>query len=163
MSAVIPRARPGDDTMIVEKMKALSKQGGVWDELSDGFQRRAGNRSRVGLALCDYGIRPGHSCSPEPFSSLPLLFETWEGEMPKCSWWGRHRHMYREPRTHEPAGLSLPVPHNPVLGRFLHSCPSLAPPIPCYPGLLWGQPKWSGSDPKLLFGYTTMGPGGRPP
>lgn len=78
---------------MVEKMKVLFKQ--VWDEFSDAFQRRVGNRSRAGFALCDYGIRPRHSCSPELYS-LPLFLETWEGgekgRMPKCSSWDRHRH-----------------------------------------------------------------------
>lgn len=73
-----PSVWPGDDTRIAEEMKVLFEQGGVWDEFSDSFQKRVGNRSRVGFALCDYGMGPGHSHSPEP-SSLPLLFETWEG------------------------------------------------------------------------------------
>lgn len=55
--------------MIVERMKGFYKQGGVWGELSDGFQRSIGSRSRVGLALCDYGIRPGQSCSLGPILS----------------------------------------------------------------------------------------------
>lgn len=80
-AVIIPVAWPRDDTMIVEKMKVLFKQGGVWDEFSDGFQRRGGNRSRVGLALCDYGIRPGHSFPPRLYP-LPLLFETREGRCP---------------------------------------------------------------------------------
>lgn len=82
--------------IIVERMKALYKQRGVWDEFSDGFQRRVGNRSRVGLALCNYGVRPGQSCClTEPYS-LALSFESWgrddKGRVSKCSSWGRHRH-----------------------------------------------------------------------
>lgn len=125
-SFCIPSARPRDDVPLTERMKGLYKQGGVWDEFSAGFQSRVGNRSRVGLILCDYGIRPGHSCSPEPYS-LPLLFEAWEGDekrrVLKCSPWGRHRHT--EPKTCEPLGPCLPMCPNPVLKHFLHSCPSL--------------------------------------
>lgn len=98
-----PSVWPRDDTRIVEKMKVLFEQGGVWDEFSDSFQKRVGNRSRVGFALYDYGIRPGHSRSPEP-SSLPLLFETWEGDekgrVPKRSSWGRHGHRHTENQRH---------------------------------------------------------------
>jgi len=51
--------------MTVERMKALCEQKGVWDEFSDGFQRRERNRPRVGLALRDHGVRLG-SPVPEP-------------------------------------------------------------------------------------------------
>ena len=125
IAVIIPIAWPRDDTMMVEKMKVLFKQGGVRDEFSDGFQRRVGNRSRVGLALCDSGIGPGHSFPPKLYPLL-LLFETWAGEMPKCASWGRHRHTYREPRTREPTGPFLPMCRNPFLEHFLHSFSSLA-------------------------------------
>lgn len=50
-SFCIPSASPRDDALLIERMKGLSKQGGVRDEFSDGFQRRVGNRFRVGLTL----------------------------------------------------------------------------------------------------------------
>lgn len=154
IAAVLPGAQPRDDTMVVEKMKVLYERGGVWDACPDGFQGRVGNRSRVGLALCDYGIRPGHSSSREPYSR-PLLCETWEGAMPTCARWGRHRHTCREPKTREPAGLSVPMRPNPAPGHFLCSCPSLAPSSPPTPASCGGNPNrlaFSGPDRKFFFG-----------
>ena len=109
-------------------MKALCKQGRVCDEFSDGFQRRVGNRSRVGLALWDYGIRPGQSCSLSP---TLLLFHLRvgdgmiRGECPNVHHGAGTGTDVREPTAREPAGPSLPRCPNPVLKHFLRSHPSL--------------------------------------
>ena len=100
----IPSVWPKDDAMIVERMKVLYKEAGVWDEFSDGFQRRVSNTSRVGLTLRDYGIRPGHSCSPEPYSFFCLkLGKGWEGEIAQMFIGQAQAQAHRELETREPA------------------------------------------------------------
>lgn len=108
--------------MIVAKKQVLFKQGGVWDEF---FRGELVTDPGWGLLCVMMGSGQGTPVPRSPAPSL-LCLGLGKGSCPDAHG-GAGTDIQTEPKTQEPAGLALPMRCNPVPGRFLCSCPSLAP------------------------------------